>query len=161
MLFSGCGGQPAGDALQQNRMTITPDFFEYAARLRRFIAEAAAEGMGASERKSEDRFNDLAVELFEMQFERNAAYRTLCAARGLSRKPVSHWEGIPAVPTGAYKEFELTSLPPAERREAFHSSGTTGQRPSRHFHNAESLALYEASLLPWFRSHVLPDSRAR
>jgi hypothetical protein len=37
----------------------------------------------------------------------------------------------------------------------FCSSGTTQQRPSRHFHNSESLALYEASLWPWFASHLL------
>ncbi len=141
-------------------MTIAPDFSDYAARLRRFIAEAAAEETGAGERTNEDRFNDLALELFELQLERNAAYRTLCAARGGWRKPVSHWEHIPAVPAGAFKEFELTSLPPAERTEVFHSSGTTGDQPSRHFHNAESLALYEASLLPWFQSHVLPEPGA-
>jgi hypothetical protein len=36
----------------------------------------------------------------------------------------------------------------------FHSSGTTEQRPSRHFHNSRSLALYEASLLAWFQAKV-------
>jgi hypothetical protein len=64
------------------------------------------------------------------------------------------------VPTAAFKELELTGLPPAERTVVFHSSGTTAQRPSRHFHNAASLAVYEASLWPWFRAHVLPDGGA-
>ncbi|HZL13230.1 MAG TPA: hypothetical protein VFC85_03720, partial [Verrucomicrobiae bacterium] len=41
----------------------------------------------------------------------------------------------------------------------FHSSGTTEQKPSRHFHSAESLALYEASLWAWFEQHVLTDLR--
>src|SRR6266516_2274728 len=53
----------------------------------------------------------------------------------------------------------MTSLSAGERTKVFLSSGTTEQKPSRHFHNAESLALYEASLLPWFRFPVLPDSR--
>src|SRR5262249_582634 len=66
------------------------------------------------------------------------------------------WNHIPAVPSGAFKEFEFTSLPELADCTIFYSSGTTGHRPSRHFHNAESLALYEASLLPWFRSHILP-----
>jgi hypothetical protein len=39
----------------------------------------------------------------------------------------------------------------------FHSSGTTQQQPSRHHHGAESLALYEASLKPWFQQHLLGD----
>jgi hypothetical protein len=38
-------------------------------------------------------------------------------------------------------------MAPDERVAVFHSSGTTEQKPSRHFHNAESLAVYEASLL--------------
>src|SRR5207244_13411899 len=57
-------------------------------------------------------------------------------------------------------EFDFSSLPLAERTFVFHSSGTTAQRPSRHFHNAESLAIYEAFLLPWFKAHLLPDGKA-
>jgi hypothetical protein len=53
--------------------------------------------------------------------------------------------------------MELTSLPPSERTTVFFSSGTTEQRRSRHFHSAESLAIYEASLLPWFERHLLAD----
>jgi hypothetical protein len=51
----------------------------------------------------------------------------------------------------------LTSLPISERTNVFFSSGTTAQRRSRHFHNADSLAVYEASLLPWFERHLLPE----
>ena len=54
--------------------------------------------------------------------------------------------------------LELTSLPLEERNRVFYSSGTTEQRRSRHFHNAASLAIYEASLLPWFRKHLLADT---
>ena len=60
------------------------------------------------------------------------------------------------MPTSAFKELEISCLRPDQRTQVFYSSGTTAQKPSRHFHNAKSLALYEASLLPWFRSHVEP-----
>ena len=60
------------------------------------------------------------------------------------------------MPTTAFKELDLTSLAPSERSAVFHSSGTTEHRPSRHYHSAESLAVYEASLRPWFARHVLP-----
>ena len=40
-----------------------------------------------------------------------------------------------------------------ERTAVFHSSGTTEQEPSRHFHNSVSLAVYEASLWKWFQLH--------
>ena len=94
-----------------------------------------------------ENFNELALELFALQFKHNSAYRKICEARKLTPQVVEHWTQIPAVPTAAFKELELTSLAPDERTAVFHSSGTTEQKPSRHFHNAESLAVYEASLL--------------
>jgi hypothetical protein len=99
-------------------------------------------------------FDQLALELFALQFKHNAPYRRLCEARGARPSAVAHWTTIPAAPTSAFKEFELSCLPVVERTTFFHSSGTTAQRPSRHFHNADSLALYEASLLAWFESHL-------
>jgi hypothetical protein len=72
---------------------------------------------------------------------------------------VGDWTQIPAVPTAAFKELELSCIRSNERIAVFRSSGTTEQRPGRHFHCAESLKLYEASLLPWFLDNVLPDCR--
>jgi len=100
-----------------------------------------------------ENFNSLALELFALQFQSNPAYRNICEARKLMPDVVEHWTQIPAVPTAAFKELELTSLTPAERTAVFHSSGTTEQKPSRHFHNAESLAVYETSLWHWFELH--------
>jgi hypothetical protein len=97
-----------------------------------------------------ENFDALALELFGLQFKRNLAYRKGCEARKVTPEIVKHWTQIPAVPTSAFKELELTSLAPVERTAVFHSSGTTEQKPSRHFHNAESLAVYEASLWKWF-----------
>ena len=98
-------------------------------------------------------FSELALELFSLQFKHNAAYRVICEARKLTPSMIEHWTQIPAVPTAAFKELEMTSLAPAERTTVFNSSGTTEQKPSRHFHNAESLAVYETSLWPWFQLH--------
>jgi hypothetical protein len=106
-------------------------------------------------------FDALALELFALQFKHNLAYQKICEARGLTPEAVGHWTQIPAVPTSAFKELELTSLASHERTAIFHSSGTTGQKPSRHFHNAESLAVYEASLWKWFAQNFFyhPESR--
>jgi len=98
-------------------------------------------------------FDSLALELFALQFKHNSAYRKICEARRITPEVVEHWTQIPAVPTSAFKELELTSLAPVVRTAVFHSSGTTEQIPSRHFHNAESLAVYEASLWNWFQLH--------
>ena len=99
-------------------------------------------------------FNGMALMLFTLQFEHNPAYRKFCEARKSTPSTTTHWTQIPAIPTSAFKDFELSCLPPSARTHVFHSSGTTAQKPSRHFHSAESLAVYEASLLPWFRFHV-------
>src|SRR6267154_4811397 len=100
-----------------------------------------------------EHFEMLALELFTLQFKHNSAYRKICEVRKLTPEVVEHWTQIPAVPTAAFKELELTSLARDERTTTFHSSGTTGQEPSRHFHNAGSLAVYEASLWKWFQFH--------
>ena len=106
------------------------------------------------------RFNELALALFRAQIERIPAYRKLCEHRGAHGLSPHNWTQIPAVPTTAFKDFELTSLQPGERSHVFYSSGTTEQRPSRHFHNVESLAVYEASLLQWFTTKFLKAAPA-
>ena len=94
--------------------------------------------------ETDDAFDRLALELFDLQLRHNSAYQRICQARG--SKP-AHWKEVPAVPTSAFKEFEITCLALEDRTAVFHSSGTTEQRPSRHFHSAESLRIYEESVL--------------
>jgi hypothetical protein len=135
-----------------NKNRMTTKLSNFAARLLPLLRDTARQAQ-------DNEFNELALELFALQFNHNAAYWKICEARGLTPEVVEHWTRIPAVPTAAFKELELTCLVPAERVTVFHSSGTTEQKPSRHFHNAESLKIYEASLLPWFLENVLPDFR--
>ncbi len=104
-------------------------------------------------------FNGLALELFQLQFAHNSAFASVCRAQGRSPDSVRHWREIPALPTVAFKELEVTAVPPGSRLAVFHSSGTTRSQPSRHFHCAESLQLYEASARAWFNRHVPPTGR--
>ncbi len=129
---------------------MNKELSSYAARLRDLIANPQSAIRNPQ-------FSELALELFAHQFKHNSAYRKLCEARGRTPQTVEHWTQIPAVPTAAFKEIELTSLALGERTAIFYSSGTTEQKPSRHFHSAESLAVYEASLFPWFLENILPD----
>ena len=122
----------------------------FATRLREQLADAPLAFSPA-------KFSTLALELFALQFRHNAAYQKICTARGATPDRVTHWSQIPAVPTAAFKWLELTSLAPAARTAVFHSSGTTAQQASRHFHSAESLTVYEASLWPWFAANVLEN----
>jgi hypothetical protein len=98
-------------------------------------------------------FNEFALELFRLQHEFNDAYRVLCESRGASVEKVSYWREIPAVPAAAFKEGNCSCLPASERTAVFFSSGTTGQRPSRHYHGRKSLEVYETSMRQWFHAH--------
>jgi len=126
---------------------MTSELSNFAARLRALILQKPSP-------LDERQFGKLALEQFALQFAHNAPYRLICEARGASPKTIEHWTQIPAVPTSAFKEMELSSIPAEERTAVFHSSGTTEQRPSRHFHCAESLAVYETSLWQWFEANL-------
>ena len=102
-------------------------------------------------------FNALALELFSLQFQHVEPYRRYCEHLGQTPDRVADWSAIPCIPAAGFKEFDLTSLPAQDRQTVFHSSGTTGHRPGRHYHSPASLELYEGSLLPWFARHLLPD----
>lgn len=141
---------------------MTSELSIFAARVREHIGFWADDfSLGAEvlhdpayQQHADIEFGGMAVMLFTLQFKHNASYRRLCEARGIQPERVTHWTQIPTVPTAAFKELDLTCLHPEERTRVFHSSGTTEQRPSRHHHSAESLALYEASLWPWLKENV-------
>jgi hypothetical protein len=101
----------------------------------------------------EGEFDRLALALFSLQRQAVPIYRQFCERRNVPLDAICHWSQIPALPASAFRDFEVSAIPPGERRRVFHSSGTTGRAPSRHFHHTESLAVYEASLLPWFERH--------
>jgi hypothetical protein len=149
-------------------MSSLTGFSDFASRLRDFMRASAGAGLDILEAAprqhreqvsvhSDAEFNRQALELFALQFSANAPYHRLCEARNARPGALTNWEQIPAMPTSAFKEFDVSCIPPAGRVLAFHSSGTTERRPSRHFHGDDSLPLYDASLWPWFAKHLLPD----
>jgi hypothetical protein len=109
-------------------------------------------------RPDEARFDALARELFAFQFERCVPYRRFCERRGVRPASLGGWQEIPAVPTGAFKELALTSFAPERAVHVFRTSGTsTRARGALHL---DTLELYEASLLPSFVRHLLPELAA-
>src|SRR5687767_9633179 len=100
---------------------MNKSFAQFENRLREFIGAVPAQFD----------FQYLALELFELQFKHNVSYRAFCEAERRTPERVHHWMDIPAVPTSAFKDLDLTCLPPEHRQRVFHSSGTTEQRPSR------------------------------
>ncbi len=109
----------------------------------------------SSWRGDDARFARLALEVFAFQFEHCEPYRRFCVRRGATPERVSDWHAVPAVPTGAFKEVPLRCFPEERTVRTFRTSGTTGA--ARGELQLDSLSLYEASLLPTFRRHLLPD----
>jgi len=108
-------------------------------------------------RHDETRFEALAQALFAFQFAHCAPYRRYCEARGRTPREIANAAQIPPVPTGAFKELALVSFAPERELHCFRTSGTSAR--GRGVLHLDTLTLYEASLLPAFRRHVLPELR--
>ncbi len=106
---------------------------------------------------TEAEFNRLALALFVYHYARNAPYRRLCESYSIDQNTVTRWQDIPAVPAQAFKVFDLSSAPPEDIVAVFYSSGTTGAQTSRHYFDADAVALYETSLRLGY-TQALPDS---
>ena len=109
--------------------------------------------------QEEERFDRLACELFAFQFERCAPYGRFCARRGRTPATVQSWRDVPPVPSGAFKELALRSFAPEATVHVFRTSGTSAARRGQLY--LDTLALYEASVLPSFVVHVLPGAGPR
>ena len=105
--------------------------------------------------RDDARFDDLARRLFAFQFAKCPAYGRFCESRGMTPESVSHWQQIPAVPTGAFKELALRCFPEEATVHTFRTSGTSLSR-SGELH-LDTLALYEASLLPTIQRFLFPE----
>lgn len=103
----------------------------------------------------EARFNELACELFCFQFDHVPPFARFCEARGTTPKTLSHWSGIPPVPTSAFRETRLHSFDDARTVKVFRTSGTTHARRGALY--LDTLALYDASLLRSLRRFVFPE----
>lgn len=96
----------------------------------------------------------LIASLFERQLRLNSPAASFLKRRGL-HSPAQTLAAIPAIPIAAFKHLELTTVPEGQRTTVFHSSGTTGQTPSRHHHSAETLHIYNLASEAWFKRRML------
>jgi hypothetical protein len=92
---------------------------------------------------SEDKFEPLALAVFEYQRRQNPVYASYCEFLGTPQQ-VGSWKSIPSVPQRAFKRSELRSFAIEQTRAEFRTSGTTGEGYGKHFFR--SLRLYEAAV---------------
>lgn len=96
-----------------------------------------------------DGFNDLALRIFQFQFEQNPFYREYCHAVNVDATAVKDVKQIPFLPIQFFKSREIkTTL--FEPEMIFESSGTTGSVNSKHF--IKEIGIYEESFINYFES---------
>ncbi len=100
-------------------------------------------------------FDELVLDVFIFQYERNAIYRAYCDRQGCSPTTVRYWKQVPAVPTGAFKDFAIACFPVERAAAEFHTSGTTAAKAGKHY--LPTTELYDAAIRPNFAAHLLPD----
>jgi hypothetical protein len=138
-------------------LTISNSVREYIRRTPIGVSEKDAQFPASQE----EEFNELALSIARVQVTLNPLLKALCEKREIDPLCLKHWMEIPAIPASAFKISECSCLAANDFTTIFHSSGTTGQTASRHGHNAETLALYDASLVPWFNYHLCDDDLQR
>src|SRR5882724_1912201 len=97
-------------ATHKNRVNSSTSLNSFAARLRRYIQHASAAVVSRETTPSADaeaEFGEFSLELFRLQYARNPAYRKICEARKADCVNIRDWCEIPAVPTSAFKEFDM------------------------------------------------------
>lgn len=105
---------------------------------------------------AEERFESLALSIFDYQRCENPVYAQYCQYLG-TPKQVDSWERIPAVPQIAFKRSDIRSFPGQETRTEFRTSGTTGEGHGKH--HFPSLRLYEAAVQRGWDYFQLPRHR--
>ena len=96
---------------------------------------------------NEKEFQQIALAVYRLQFERNRVYGDFCRSIGKTPEHVAAVTEIPFLPIQFFKSYAIKtgSFEPAT---VFQSSGTTGIAHSRHF--IKDLSLYERSFLTCF-----------
>ncbi|PWT95773.1 MAG: acyl transferase [Bacteroidetes bacterium] len=92
-------------------------------------------------------FDDLALEIFNFQYENNEVYRAYCDTILSNISAIHSVEKIPFLPIQFFKSHEVKATS-FEAESIFESSGTTQSRPSRHF--VKNLNIYTESFRKTF-----------
>ncbi|MEI9959124.1 MAG: acyl transferase [Ferruginibacter sp.] len=106
---------------------------------------------------SEDNFNELAVELFNHQYQHNTIYRQFCDSLKINTAKVDSVKKIPFLPVSFFKTHEVKTGE-FEADVIFESSGTTQSTTSKHF--VKDIGLYRKSFTGCFEKfYGLPQNK--
>ncbi len=123
------------------------------------LAETLEFAFGAWDRKPnpwpESRFDELALEIFALQYDSNLPYGRYCRAIGANPTSVGTWCDIPAAPTAAFRSVDLIVGEPEDACLRFRTSGTTRSEAGRGMHPIRRPDTYRAALAGSFRHSVM------
>lgn len=98
--------------------------------------------------KTEQMFNNLALEIFKFQFKNNKVYRSFCDLLYKHPSDVKTVEDIPFLPIQFFKTHQVLCSQDAVQ-QTFKSSGTTGSVTSKHY--VTDLEIYKQSFRKGFQ----------
>jgi hypothetical protein len=107
-----------------------------------------------------ERFNQLALAIFEYQYQSIPVVKTLADNAGITPGAISDWELIPAVPTVAFKQADLFAGNASQAECVFESSGTSGAAKSRSLFSRQGLDLMELSIRANAGQMLLTEGRS-
>jgi len=106
---------------------------------------------------SPDNFNELAIEMFQFQYQNNTLYRHYCDSLKIRVDAIDILEKIPFLPISFFKTHTVTTTE-FEAETVFESSGTTQTVNSRHY--LKDAAIYRKSFLACFGKYYgLPNHK--
>ena len=98
--------------------------------------------------KNDDEFEELALEIFKLQFKQNKIYQLYIEKLGLEVSKIQNLNNIPFLPIEFFKSHKVVSNT-KKAEEVFTSSGTTGKQQSKHF--VTDVKIYINSFLKGFK----------
>ncbi|USS91760.1 acyl-CoA synthetase [Fructobacillus americanaquae] len=106
--------------------------------------------------ESDEDFNQLALDLFQYQFDHNLPYKKYAQQQRKSPLMVHRWQEVPLMPIQGYKQLTLSTTPITAGEAVFMSSGTTDKTHRSHSYHP-TFAVWNESMKVSFKQYVLPD----
>jgi hypothetical protein len=105
--------------------------------------------------RSDNESDDLALQIFHLQYEKNEVYRKFCDLINANITEIRSWRQVPFLPVELFKTHQIGISGEVPEHE-FHSSGTTTGNTSRHL--VFDMEIYRNSILKGF-NHFYGDPK--
>jgi anaerobic magnesium-protoporphyrin IX monomethyl ester cyclase len=125
----------------------------------RDVLEFVGRGIDCSD---EERFDELALRAFELQYRTKKSFREYCKRKSVSSETIDDWQDIPAVSSFPFKKILDNTFPARKAEGVYVESGIVELRKKRgpFFPDERILALVTAGNRLLEKSYVFPDIKS-